>query len=241
MKSRVWDVMTRQVVVVDESAPFKEIVELLEEHRVSALPVVDADDRVVGVVSEADLLLKEVIDAAGENDGRLFERKRRKVERAKAAGAVAADVMTAPAITVRAGATLSDAARLMKDHGIKRLPVVESDGKLVGIVSRADLLRVFLRPDQDIKQEIERSVIEETLWMDPSRVRVGVRQGVVTAEGTVEQRSMIPVLIGLIHGVEGVVGVEDRLTYEVDDVSVPPSKVGHWNLVPYGLQDARPS
>jgi CBS domain-containing protein len=234
MKSKVQDVMTRSVVSVSESAPFKEIVKLMEFHGVSALPVVDATGRVVGVVSEADLILKEAYQLSGDGEGRLFEGRRRRVERSKAAALLAADLMTAPAVTVKATATLPVAARLMGERDIKRLPVVDEEGRIVGIVSRVDLLRVFLRPDGEIKDEVQHGVIERTLWMDPDTIRITVEDGVVSIEGIVEQRSLIPIVVGLIHGVDGVVGVECRLSYEVDDVSVRPDMIGPWGLLPYG-------
>jgi CBS domain-containing protein len=234
MKSKVQDVMTKTVVSVSESTPFKKIVKLMESHGVSALPVVDTAGRVVGVVSEADLILKEAYQPSEDGERHLFEGKRRRVERSKAGGLLAEDLMTSPAVTVRASATLTTAARLMGERDIKRLPVVDEDGRILGIVSRVDLLRVFLRPDREIRDEVQHGVIEQTLWMDPDTVRIAVKDGVVSIEGIVEQRSLIPIVVGLIHGVDGVVGVDSRLSYEVDDVSVRPDMVGPWGLLPHG-------
>jgi CBS domain-containing protein len=121
MKSRVQDVMTTSVVSVVESAPFKQIVRLMETHGVSALPVVDADGKVVGVVSEGDMILKEAYEPTADGERHLFEGRRRRVERSKAAGLVAADLMTAPAVTVKGTATLTVAARLIGERNIKRL------------------------------------------------------------------------------------------------------------------------
>jgi CBS domain-containing protein len=126
MKSRVKDVMTRTVVVVNESAPFKEIVALMKEHRVSAIPVVDRDAKLIGIVSEADLLLKEAFEP--DEEVRLFERRRRRIDRSKAAGLRASQIMTSPAVTLTHDATLIQAARLMRDRRIKRIPVVDEDG-----------------------------------------------------------------------------------------------------------------
>lgn len=221
MTRRVKDVMTRQVVVVNGTAGFKEIVRLMKDHRVSALPVVARKGVLEGIVSEADLLLKEQ-QAAGSGEWHPLERRRRRVERTKAEGLVAGQLMTSPVVTVSPDATLAQAARLMHRRRVKRMPVVDREGRVVGIVSRGDLLRVFLRPDQDIRRDVAAELIEAFPWVDPERVRVEVRDGVVRLQGTVDQRSMIRVLTGLVLGIDGVVGVDDRLTFEVDDSAVPP-------------------
>lgn len=216
----VEDVMTKTVAVVRDSAPFKEIVRLMDEYRVSALPVVDAAGRIVGIVSEADLLLKEESVDRAEEEAPLFERRHRRVERAKAAGLVACELMTSDPITIGPDATLPEAARRMHQHGIKRLPVVDAEGHVLGIVSRRDLLKVFLRPDEAIAREVRVDVIERTLWIEPGAIQVRVHDGVVDLRGQVERRSLVPVVVGLVRGIEGVVGVEDHLTFEVDDTGV---------------------
>lgn len=232
MDRRVRDVMTPAVVTVPDSAAFKEIVRLMDEHGVSALPVVDRDGRLVGIVSEADLLLKEEYESETEAEHRLLSFRWRRIEREKAAGLIAAQLMTTPVVAVGPAATFREAARLMHERKVKRLPVIDEDGKVVGIVSRADLLKVFLRPDQDIFQEVTQGVIERILWLEPGTVKVTVRDGVVLMEGVVEQRSMIPLVVGLVHGVEGVVGVDSRLSFEVDDVSARPSLPLTWGMMP---------
>src|SRR6266568_810005 len=149
----VRNVMTREVVTVSEQAPFTELVRLMAVHKLSALPVVDGDGQVVGIVSEADLLRKE--EYQDERDApHWLERRRERVARSKAAGRTAAEVMSTPVITVDPEATVPMAARLLARHGIKRLPVVDDQDRLVGIVSRADLLRLFLRDDEAIHREI---------------------------------------------------------------------------------------
>ncbi|HXF72560.1 MAG TPA: CBS domain-containing protein [Actinomycetota bacterium] len=223
----VADVMTRDVVPATPSTPFKELVRLLDEHRVSALPVVDEDDRPLGVVSEADLLLKEEQVAAR---GGVLARWRHRADRAKAQASVAAELMTSPAVTVERTATLPEAARLMHERGVKRLLVVDGEGRLVGIVSRSDLLRVFLRPDAEIREDVLRSVIEGALWLDPGAVRVEVEGGRVRLEGTIERRSLIPVVVRLVSQVDGVVGVESRLGWQVDDVSSRPEIPTPWGV-----------
>lgn len=217
MRKTVKDVMTRTVVVVRDSTPFKEVVRRMQEHRVSAVPVVDENGRCLGVVSEADLILKE--DPRLEGEAHLFERRRHRHDREKHAADSAAALMTTPPITVAPEASLAEAARLMTKHGVKRLPVVGPDDRVTGIVSRADLLKVFLRTDAEISREIREDVIRRTLWIDPTTIRVVVRDGVATLEGQIERRSLIPVLGALVHAVEGVVGVESRVSFMIDDTS----------------------
>jgi CBS domain-containing protein len=216
MRRRVREVMTTQVATVGERAPFKQIVRVLAERRISALPVLDAAGRVVGVVSEADLLHKEEF-SGGPGGPRPLEARRRRTARAKAAGDRAAELMTAPAVTVGPEATVAEAAKLLERHGIKRLPVVGDAGRLVGIASRADLLKVFLRSDPDIRREVLEDVLLHTMWLDPDAFTVEVRDGVVTLAGPLEFRSLIPIAVRLVHGVDGVVDVVDRLWFEVDD------------------------
>jgi CBS domain-containing protein len=213
----VADVMTRKVVAVDAFAPFKDIVRKMQEFRVSAVPVVDEDGRIMGVVSEGDLILKE--DPELEGGAHLFEGIHRRHDRSKAAGLIASQLMSVPVITVSPDASLGEAARLMHRKAVKRLPVVDEDGRIQGIVSRTDLLKVFLRDDAEIAAEIREDVIRRTLWIEPDTIRVMVRDGVVTLEGQLERRSLIPLLERLVLGVEGVVAVKDRLTYVSDDSS----------------------
>ena len=202
------DVMTQVVVSVEESAGYRTVVDLLIGRRISAVPVVDAFERVVGVVSEADLLRK--IEYAGDEAPRLFEGRRRRGERGKALGASASELMSAPAVTVLAGASIADAARLMDGEDVKRLPVVDDLGRLVGIVTRGDLLKVYLRPDDDLRDEVEAVVRDE-------EVTPGVSDGVVTLEGRVAQASTAEELIRLTRQVPGVVMVVDRIRYANDD------------------------
>jgi CBS-domain-containing membrane protein len=216
MERRVRDVMTSEVVTVGEQASFKEVAATMAEHRVSALPVLDAEGRVAGIVSEADLLLKEEF-AEGPAPGRLLQGRRQRAERAKAAGTTAAELMTAPTVTVGPDATVTEAARLLHRHGIKRLPVFDPAGPLLGIVSRADLLKVFLRSDNEIAQEVRQDVLVRAMWVSPDSVTVQVDDGVVTLTGQLERWSLIPIIVGLVHGLDGVVDVVDQLTFEVDD------------------------
>jgi CBS domain-containing protein len=229
MNRRVRDVMSAPVVTVTDSAGFKEIVGLMQKHGVSALPVVDGDRRLVGIVSEADLLLKEEYATEGTSRERLLDFRWRKSERAKAAGTFAAQLMSRPVVTVEPEATLAKAARLIHEEKVRRLPVVDADGRVVGIVSRADLLKVFLRSDAEIHDDVKESVLRRALWLEPHDVKVTVRDGVVLLKGQVEQRSMIPLVVELASDVEGVVGVDSRLDYEVDDESARPLPFG-WGI-----------
>jgi CBS domain-containing protein len=215
MKHRVRDVMTVDVATVATATPFKDVVRILHDRRVSAVPVVDAVGRVLGIVSEADLALKE--EHQPDDPVPFFEGDGHRRERASARGTVAADFMTEPVTTVPPEASLAVAARLLHREGIRHLPVVDADDRLVGIVTRRDLLAVFLRPDSAIHWEVERSVVEATLGLQPGTVRVAVDLGVVTLEGRLPRRSLARELVGLVNAVEGVVAVRDRVRWLSDD------------------------
>ena len=212
----VAEVMTRRVATVTERAGYKEIVETLASNGVSAVPVVDADRRVVGVVSEADLLHKVDI-ASMDPHGWLFERKRSRVAREKANADFAHELMTAPPIVIAENNSVGVAARLMDTERVKRLPVVDAEGRLVGIVSRSDLLRPYLRSDDDIREEVTQGVLLRTMWLDPNEFSVSVDQGVVTIHGEVERRSTVPILVGIVRGVPGVVDVIERVSSRIED------------------------
>ncbi|UFR06818.1 CBS domain-containing protein [Streptomyces sp. Go40/10] len=207
----VSDVMTQTVAAVGRRAPFKEIVRLMQDWQVSALPVIEGEGRVVGVVSEADLLPKEELRDAPDAD-RL--RLRRPVDTVKAGALTAGDLMSWPAVTVRAGATLAEAARVMAREGIKRLPVVDDAGLLAGVVSRADLLKVFLRADEDIAEEVRREIASYLFPPPSSVVRVEVHDGVVTLVGRIRDTALVPVAARLVRAVEGVVDVDFDLAHE---------------------------
>jgi CBS-domain-containing membrane protein len=202
----------------------------MQEYRVSAVPVVDEDQRVLGIVSEGDLILKEDPDLEGEPH--LFEGVHRRHDRSKAAGLIASEVMSAPAISIAPDATLGAAARLMHRRTVKRLPVVDpEDGVIVGIVSRTDLLKVFLREDQEIAREVREDVIRRTLWIDPDTIRVVVRDGVVSIEGQVERRSLIPILDRLVLSTEGVVALQNHVSFLTDDTSPPSDLPLPWTSI----------
>jgi CBS-domain-containing membrane protein len=213
---KVRNVMTREVVTVDEQAPFTEMVRRMAVHKVSALPVVDGDGRVIGIVSEADLLRKE--EYQDEEEGRHWlEGRRERAARAKAAGRRAVEVMSAPVVTIDPEATVAEAAKRLARHRIKRLPVVDEHGQLVGVVSRSDLLHLFLRDDEAIHREIVDEVLLRALWIEPTTVLVKVDDGVVTLVGQLERKSLVPMVIHLTRTVPGVVDVVSQLTFELDD------------------------
>lgn len=210
--------MTTKVVTATPSTPFKRLVQLLAVHRIGGMPVLDEAGRVLGVVSEADLLLKQ--EYPRDHEPGLSVRLRHRADQGRAHGTVARDFMRGPAITIGAEATVGQAARLMDLRHIKRLPVVDQEGRLAGIVSRADLLRVFLRSDEQIQAEIRTQVIRRQMGMDPGRFFVDVDRGVVTLEGRCERRGLIPILVQLVYAVDGVVHVDQRLDWDFDDT--PP-------------------
>ncbi|WP_367325308.1 CBS domain-containing protein [Streptomyces sp. HUAS ZL42] len=204
----VGDVMTRAVAAVGRRAAFKDIVRIMQDRKVSALPVVDAANRVVGVVSEADLLPKEEFR---DSDPDRYTQLRRLSDLAKAGSVTAEELMTSPALTVQADATLAQAARTMARARVKRLPVVDEGGRLAGVVSRADLLKVFLRDDEEIAEEVRREVVAYLFPAPASAVRCEVREGVVVLVGRVRDRSLVPVAARLVRAVEGVVDVRFEL------------------------------
>ena len=204
----VSDVMTRSVAVVGRTTAFKDIVRTMQDRKVSAVPVVDDGNEVVGVVSEADLLPKEEFR---DSDPDRYTQLRRLSDLAKAGSVTAGELMTSPALTVRADATLALAAREMARARVKRLPVVDETGHLEGIVSRADLLKVFLRDDEDIAEEVRREVVSYLFPSPASTVLVEVRDGVVTLGGRVHDTSLVPVAARLVRAVEGVVDVQFAL------------------------------
>jgi CBS domain-containing protein len=195
MRITVRDVMSSQVVAVRRGATFKEMAAALREYRISGFPVIDDDGKVIGVVSGADLLALQ----HGEHK--------------KAEGLVAGDLMTHPAVTVRPDDAVEHAARMMYSLQVKRLPVVDAGGFLVGIVSRADLLAPFDRPDEEILAEIADDVIAGRFGLDPAQVRVSVTDGVVTLEGHPEPAHVGDELADAIRHVRGVIAVRDEFGY----------------------------
>jgi len=196
------------VVSVRPNATFKQIATVLAERDISAVPVTDYQDRIIGIVSEADLLAQQI-----QPETRRFPWQRG----ARTVRTVATEIMTSPAITIGAGTDITSVARLLANRGIKRVPVVDAENRLLGIVSRHDLVRVFARPDEEIAQEIRDDVFLHGLWVDPLAVDIRVAGGVVTLRGQIERRSMVPIAGTLCQRVNGVVDVVNELTYALDD------------------------
>jgi len=213
MKSTVRDVMTTRVIWVRKDASFREMAVALREHRVSAFPVLDEAAKVVGVVSEADLLTKEALDYEPEGMPGMITGMLRRKEQEKARGVTAGDLMTSPPVIVRPEDTVEHAARLMYTRRVKRLPVVDAIGHLVGIISRADVLSVFDRSDSEIRAEITDEVLRQELGVAPKGFKVRVKDGVVTLEGTPGSTALSHEIVRRIRHVQGVVAVRDRLSY----------------------------
>ncbi|MGW9030503.1 CBS domain-containing protein [Streptomyces sp. NPDC055722] len=200
--------MTRAAVAIGRNASFKDVVKLMEQWKVSALPVLEGEGRVIGVVSEADLLPKEEFRNSSPDR---YTRLHRLSDLAKADALTAEELMTSPAVTVHPDSTLAQAARIMAQRKIKRLPVVNGEGLLEGIVNRADLLKVFLRSDKEIADEIRRDIVDVLFPapLEPIHTRVG--DGVVTLTGKIQDVGQIPLTVRLVQAVEGVVDVDCRL------------------------------
>ena len=213
----VADVMTRDVITVTPETAFKQLEQLMAEHRISAVPVVDAAGVTVGVVSEADLLLRTEADGGAGGGWSPGSRERDSKAHAQTAGGL----MSSPALSVEPSTLLAAAARLMRKGNVKRLPVVDA-GRLVGIVSRADVLKAYLRSDADILVDVVEGVIKGSMWLDPETIEVEVDDGVVRMRGEVDRRSVVEILSRLTLAVEGVIGVESSVTFRFDDRRVKP-------------------
>ena len=219
MEPTVKHVMTTRVVSVTTNASFRTMAAALREHRVSAFPVLDDDGKVIGVVSEADMLAKEALNSEPQGVPGMVAGLLRHKEHEKARGITAGDLMTRPAVTVTADDTPERAARLMYARKVKRLPVVDANGHLIGIVSRSDLLAVFDRSDAEICKEITDDIMLNQFLVDPSTLHVTVENGVVTLSGVPEVSSVGHDLVQQARHVQGVVAVRDRFDY-------PPSGPG---------------
>ncbi|MEL3944365.1 MULTISPECIES: CBS domain-containing protein [Streptomyces] len=199
----VGDVMTRAAFSAHRTTPFRDIVRIMRNGKVSALPVLGAGRRVTGIVSATDLLSKQEFREGPSDHGE----RRRLTATAKADETTAGDLMTSPAITVCPDTTLAEAARTMTRERVKHLPVVDGHGLLVGVVSRADLLKVFLRDDEEIAEEVRREVVSYLFPGPRSSVWVEVHDGIVTVRGRIGDADLIPAAARLVRAVEGVVDV----------------------------------
>lgn len=224
--NKVGSVMTTEVVRAEYGTPFKKVARLLGDHRISGLPVVDDDEKVIGVISETDLMIRqaEVADPfEPKKRFRLDRLTRAGRERAvKARARTAGQLMTEPPVTVHADDTIVEAARTMAQHHIERLPVLDEEQRLVGIVTRRDLLQVFLRPDADIRAEVVDEVLVRALWLPPRSIAVSVTEGVVTLLGQMERKSETEIAVSMTRQIDGVVAVVDKLDHRLDDSHVRP-------------------
>ncbi|MEW2048058.1 CBS domain-containing protein [Streptomyces sp. NPDC005476] len=223
----VGEVMTREVVEAYRETPFKELVRLLDRHRISGLPVVDHDDKVVGVISGTDLIRRQAGRSTDGRAGRLrfpWPGHSARHVAAVAGATTAAELMSTPAITVHPEQRIGDAARVMERHGVERLPVVDEEDRLIGIATRRDLLRVFLRTDDEIRRDVLDEVVTRGLGLPAHDVAVSVRDGMVTLEGVAEQRVDAALAIWLTYRIDGVIGVVNRLNVRVGAGPFSPSK-----------------
>jgi CBS domain-containing protein len=213
---KIGELMTTDPVAVGPETPLKDVAAILIEHRISGVPVIGERLEVLGVVSEADIIAKEV--GADPRDRRLISwlLGGRYVDRQKVEARTAAEAMESPAITVGVLETVAEAARLMTERGIKRLPVVDDEGTLIGIVTRTDLVRAFTRNDDAIEREI-RELVLEALWLDEPGLDLRVERGEVRLAGKMDRRSDAELLARLVRRVPGVVGVHSTLRWAWDD------------------------
>jgi len=210
--------MTTDVVAVRPETSFVEVAGLLYTAAVRAVPVLDPDRHLLGVISEADLLVTAERGAPDRSERHHRRRYRWHPGPAdKAGGLTAAALMTAAVVTVAAETTVAEAARTMRRQHVGWLPVVDDDGVVVGVLGRSDLLSVFLRDDSAIRTEIIDEVLGRMLLVDPSRVTVEVTDGVVTLTGELDTRADAVLAVRFVERLEGVVGVVDQLTYKVDE------------------------
>jgi CBS domain-containing protein len=221
----VRDVMTRQVRTVGLDTPLKDVAHILIDNRVSGVPVVDAENRVLGIVSEADFLMKEQ-GAQAVHHRRLApilgESRESRTQMDKLAARTAGEAMTAPATTIAPKRPIHEAAALMTERRINRLPVVD-DGRLVGIVTRADLVRAYLRTDEELARTIREDVLLRILWLDPAAFTVQVRNGEATVTGSVERRSTAEIVAETIRLVPGIVDARVDLSWMLDDRDLSPA------------------
>jgi CBS domain-containing protein len=211
----VADVMTRDAVTVAEDTPFRQIVDTMENNGVNAVPVVDRSNRVIGVVTSADLMTK--LEFAGTTEHqRLFETRAHRIARHKAAATDAKGLMTAPAATVLPTTPIATASKIMNGE-LKRLPVVDDLGRLVGMVTRKDILKVYERSDTDIRTDVT-TLLTDFPGVEPDQVRANVDNGRVTLIGQVERRSLIETIVRQVQTIDGVVTVDSELSHVIDDV-----------------------
>ncbi|MDQ0757822.1 CBS domain-containing protein [Streptomyces canus] len=226
--NKVGSVMTSDVVRAAYGTPFKEVARLLTGHRISGLPVVDEDDKVIGVISETDLMARQaaIPDPFGPAHRRRLVSLTRGVRRqaVKAKARTAGRLMTAPPVVVHADDTIVEAARTMARHQVERLPVLDETDRLVGIVTRRDLLQVFLRTDADIREEVIKEVLARAMWLPPRSIDVSVAEGIVILSGQMERKSETEIAVSMTRRIDGVAAVVDEFTWRLDDARLSPDE-----------------
>jgi CBS domain-containing protein len=221
------DAMTQSVISVRPEAPLKEVARLLVDNRISGVPVVDAAGAVLGVVSEADFLTKQLGSEAVTHArfARILgESRATRAQLVKLGAVTAGEAMTVPAVTIAPGRPISEAAAIMHARDVNRLPVVD-DGQLVGMITRADLVRAFVQSDAELARTISEDVLLRILWLDPSSFVVEVRDGVASIRGHVERRSIAEMLERAVRMVPGIVDVHADVTWASDDARLEPASV----------------
>jgi len=217
---KVRDLMTTDPITTTPDAPLKEAARVMVREKVSGLPVMEGG-KLVGIVTEGDFLRQEanrdqpyrlsLLEALFGDGG------------AEPAVETVGEVMSEPVITITADATVSEAARVMSHRRVKRLPVVDDDGELIGVISRADVVNAFTKPDEVIEDEVREDIVRRLLFLEPDAVDVDVRDGVVTLSGELENRTEAHLLEELTRRIAGVVRVVSHLSYEVDDERIGKS------------------
>lgn len=220
----VASVMTKDVVTAAPGTPFRELVAIMTEKAISALPVIDTRGRPIGVVSEADVLAKQEFHGGGDAVPHRDRTARERWYRAQ--GRDAAEVMTTPVRAVHADEPVSFAAGVLAKAGIRRLFVVDWYGRLVGVVARRDLLSVYLSEDDELRARIEEMLI--AAGIPPGTVQLSVHSGLVTLDGEVSRRGLADAAVRMVRAAPGVVGVRNNLRYLVDDVVVRGASIGVW-------------
>lgn len=218
---KVRELMTEKVFTIGPEAPIKDVAKILVDNGISGLPVCDIEGRVIGVISEGDILYKEHDPSEGHIGGPLgwiIEGTPNHAGSIKAKALTARTAMTSPAITIAPHESVAGAARIMCEHHVNRLPVVMNE-KLVGLVTRSDLVRAFTRTDAEIEQELIKDVLGRTMWIDPDKVEIDVRDGVAVLSGRLHTRSDVELLNRLAARVPGLVAVESTVVWDVDDVT----------------------
>ena len=215
---KVSDVMTRGAVSVPPETRLRELAHLLNDRRISGVPVVDEDGRCIGVISETDLLVKQLSRSVSRRlplEWILGDHHDPAELRRRSATTVG-EAMTSPAITIEADRPLREAAALMIDDQVNRLPVTEA-GRLVGVLTRADLVRAYLRLDAEIEAHVREDVLRRTMWLDPAGFDIDAREGIVRIAGQVDRGSTARIVEKLIGVVDGVIEVQSALTWQLDD------------------------